>query len=391
MLGAARSDLARNTGRNQVVWSAVISRRNRNIQHACSYQIVTITDRSKEILRLLATSGLLSRVAIEQAIEESRINTIRELGRLVDQELVATVGEARATVYRITGKGRTAVIWDVDEYLAQELDLREARYTHIEPDLFKTVHGTIPDVPMAIQIGLQRRRELGNTPTARKERERFVVELSWKSAKIEGNTYSLLDTERLLEDAKAAPGHAKSEAVMIVNHKKAFDYIWEHQEDYRTLSKGKIEDIHQLLVEGLDVGFGLRNEPVGITGTVYIPPASQAELGTYMRETVDTINRLEQPLEKAMAYLVLLPYLQAFADGNKRTSRLLANAVLLAYGFPPLSYRSVNIEAYKGALIVFYEQGSFANFRQLFLDQLAESSISYFFPLSDPEGTDDLP
>jgi Fic family protein len=96
---------------------------------------------------------------------------------------------------------------------------------------------------------------------------------------------------------------------------------------------------------------------------VYIPPASQAELGTYMRETVDTINKLEKPLEKAMACLILLPYLQAFIDGNKRTSRLLTNAVLVAYGFPPLSYRSVNTEAYKGALIVFYEQGSLANFR----------------------------
>jgi Fic family protein len=140
-----------------------------------------------------------------------------------------------------------------------------------------------------------------------------------------------------------------------------------------------------LLVEGLDVQFELRNEPVGVTGMVYIPPASQAELGTYIRDAVDTINMLEQPLEKAMACLVLLPHLQAFVDGNKCTSRLLANAVLLAYGFPPMSYRSVDIEAYKGALILFYEQGSLANFRELFLDQLADSSISYFFPPSDED------
>jgi hypothetical protein len=181
---------------------------------------VTITDRSKKIMRLLATGGVLSRVAIERAIGESRINTIRELGRLVNQKYVETAGEARATAYRITDQGRTAVIWDADEYLALEPDMRKACYTHIEADLFKTLHGTITDVPMAIQIGVQRRRELGNTPTARKERERFVIELSWKSSKIEGNTYSLLDAERLLEEAKEAPGHAKSEAVMIVITKR---------------------------------------------------------------------------------------------------------------------------------------------------------------------------
>ncbi len=344
---------------------------------------VTITDRSKKILRLLATFDKLARVAIQQATGESRINTIRELGQLVDQGYVETYGEARATVYAITGKGKTAVVWDAKAYLAQEPDQRQARYRHIEPDLFKTIRGTIFDVPTGIQIGVKRRQELGNTVSAQKERERFVIELSWKSSKIEGNTYTLLDTERLLQDAKEAPGHEHFEAVMILNHKKAFDYIWEHPEDYRMLTKGKIEEIHQLLVEGLEVQFGLRNEPVGITGTVYIPPASQAELNTYMRDAIDTINGLEQPLEKAMACLVLLPYLQAFVDGNKRTSRLLANAVLLAYGFPPLSYRSVDIEAYKAALILFYEQGSLANLRELFLDQLADSSVSYFFPPRD--------
>jgi fido (protein-threonine AMPylation protein) len=344
---------------------------------------VTITDRSKKILRLLATGNRLSRAATQQAMGESRINTIREFGRLVDQGYVETYGEARATVYGITEKGRTVSVWNAEEYLAQEPDQRHARYTHIEPDLFKAIHGTIPDVPLAIQIGVKRRQELRSTRAAQKERERFVIELSWKSSKIEGNTYTLLDTERLIQDAKEAPGHERFEAVMILNHKKAFDYIWEHQDDYRTLTKSKIEEIHQLLVEGLEVQFGLRSEPVGITGTAYIPPASQAELNTYMRDAIDTINGLEQPLEKAMACLVLLPYLQAFVDGNKRTSRLLANAVLLAYGFPPLSYRSVDIEAYKGALILFYEQGTLANFRELFLEQLADSSISYFFPPSD--------
>jgi Fic family protein len=102
-----------------------------------------------------------------------------------------------------------------------------------------------------------------------------------------------------------------------------------------------------------------------------------------MRDAIDVINTLANPLEKAMACIVLIAYLQPFADGNKRTSRLMANAVLLAQEYPPLSYRSIDIEAYKGALILFYEQGVLANFRDLFVEQVKESALNYFFPTGE--------
>jgi Fic family protein len=133
-------------------------------------------------------------------------------------------------------------------------------------------------------------------------------------------------------------------------------------------------------VEGLHVPHGLREHPVGITGTVYVPPASKVEIAAYLGDVIGTINDIDQPLEKALACLMLLAYLQPFADGNKRTSRLVANALLLAYGYPPLSYRSVDEQVYKGALILFYEQGTLANFRELYLKQLEESALSYYFP-----------
>lgn len=134
-------------------------------------------------------------------------------------------------------------------------------------------------------------------------------------------------------------------------------------------------------MDGLNVPSGLREHPVGITGTVYVPPASQIEIASYLGDIIDTINDMDHPLEKAVACLVLLPYLQAFADGNRRTSRLMANAVLLAYNYPPLSYQSIDEQAYKGALILFYEQGSLANFRELYLQQLEESALGYYLPI----------
>lgn len=341
---------------------------------------VTVSERAKKVLRALASGGALPRADIEKTIGATRIITIRELNRLVEQGLVATSGEARATVYAITERARSVVLWDAEKYLAEEPDKRHARYTSLEPGLFKTIKGIIGQPPVIIESAALGRRKTGDTTTARKDLERFVIELSWKSSKIEGNTYTLLDTERLIREAEEAPGHPKSEAVMILNHKKAFSYVWEHQKSFRKLVRQQIVEVHQLLTEGLNVPTGLRDHPVGITGTVYVPPASQVELSSYLGDIIDTINNIDEPIEKAMACLVLLPYLQAFADGNKRTSRLVANAVLLAYGYPPLSYRSINEQAYKGALILFYEQGSLANFRELYLKQLEESAVSYYFP-----------
>jgi len=339
--------------------------------------------RTTIILRTLAASGPLSRATIADAIGESRSTTIRELGRLVDLGYVATAGDARATTYYVTDKARKLVLWDTEYYLAQEPDQRHARFTRIEPDLFATLQGSIGVPNTLLTDAVEARRRLGNSATARRDLERFVIELSWKSSKIEGNTYTLLDTERLIEDAAEAPGHDHAEAVMILNHKRAFEYIWQHQADFRQLTRASLEEVHELLTAGLGVPRGLRAGPVGITGTVYVPPASKAEIASYLDAILKVINSCTQPSEKALACLVLLPYLQPFADGNKRTSRLVANAVLLAYGYPPLSYRSVDEQTYKGTLILFYEQGSVANFRQVFLQQMEDSALNYFFPVED--------
>ena len=299
----------------------------------------TISERSKKILQALAPGDALSRVSIEQAIGESRDNTIRELKRLVEQGYVTTEGDARATVYAIAQRARTIVLWDAEEYLAQEPDKRHALYTSLTPELFATIKESIGKLPADVEKTASKRRIVGDSVTARKDLERFVIELSWKSSKIEGNTYSLLDTERLIKEAKEATGHPHDEAVMILNHKKAFEYVWENQQLFKELTKTQLEEVHQLLVEGLGVPTGLREHPVGITGTVYVPPASKIEIAPYLQDIIGTINDITEPAEKAMASLMLIAYLQPFADGNKRTSRLIANAVLLAHGYPPLSYR----------------------------------------------------
>lgn len=337
----------------------------------------TISERSKMILRLLANGDAMSRSKIEKMIGKSRITVIRELNSLIDRGLVKSSGEARATVYTITNDGRAVTIWDVEEYMTQEPDKRQAHYVHFEPSLLKAFDGATRIHPVLINAT---KRAEADSVTTQKELERFVIELSWKSSKIEGNTYTLLDTERLIREAREAPGHNHDEALMILNHRRAFDYIWQHQKDFRQLTVQQVEEVHRLLVDGLGIPYGLRKTGVGITGTVYLPPSSKAEIEPYLRDIIIFINRLDAPLDKALACLVLFSYLQPFTDGNKRMSRLITNAVLLAHGYQPLSYRSVDEQAYKGALILFYEQGTLANFRNLFLQQLEESATNYFLP-----------
>jgi fido (protein-threonine AMPylation protein) len=341
----------------------------------------TISPRAIKILRVLASGENLSRAAIEQAVGETRINTIRDLGRLVEQGYVTTSGTARATTYAITPQARTLVLWDVEEYLAREPDRRHARYDRLRPNLFDAVRGVFRPVDLeditAAREEFAKRRATDDA-TAQRELERFVIELSWKSSKIEGNTYTLLDTEQLLREAVEAPGHPHAEAVMILDHKRAFEYVWQHQGDFRQLKRSQVEEVHALLTKDLSVPGGLRASGVGITGTAYVPPASRVEIASHLDGILRAINSFEEPTEKALGCLVLLPYLQPFADGNKRTSRLMANAALLAHGLPPLSYRSIDEQAYKGALILFYEQGALANVHDLFVEQLRFAASNYF-------------
>src|SRR6266516_1433970 len=144
----------------------------------------TISPRAIKILRVLAPGENLSRPAIAQAVGETRINTIRELGRLVELGYVATSGTGRATTYAITPQAGTLALWDVEEYLALEPDQRRARYTRLQPELIEAGRGIFRPVDLeAIAAAGEEfaKRRAAEDATAQRELERFVIELSWKS------------------------------------------------------------------------------------------------------------------------------------------------------------------------------------------------------------------
>ncbi|MEA2113165.1 MAG: Fic family protein, partial [Patescibacteria group bacterium] len=211
-----------------------------------------------------------------------------------------------------------------------------------------------------------------------KEFERIMIEFSWKSSVIEGNTYSLLGTEALIKNNVIGKGKTKEETQMILNHKDAFNEAIQNKERFRKLNYSDIEYIHSVLIKKLGVSKNIRKAPVGITGTKYRPLDNEAQIKEALQNMVDLINKKESFFEKAFLVSILIAYIQVFEDGNKRTSRMISNAILLTYHSIPLSYRIVDIEEYKKAVILFYEINNISYFKQIFIEQFEDAVNNYF-------------
>ncbi len=165
---------------------------------------------------------------------------------------------------------------------------------------------------------------------------------------------------------------------MILNHKDAIDYILENKDKFKKVNLFEIEKIHQLLTKGLGINYGIRNNPVRIIGTRYLPPSNRSQIVESINLIIDKINKTKDSFSKALLSILMISYLQPFEDGNKRTSRILGNAILLANDICPLSYRSVNESDYKKGMILFYEQNYVKYFKELFVEQFKFAVDNYF-------------
>ena len=211
-----------------------------------------------------------------------------------------------------------------------------------------------------------------------KEFERIMIEFSWKSSVIEGNTYSLLGTEALIKNNVIGEGKTKEETQMILNHKDAFNEAIQNRERFIKLQSADVEHIHSVLTKKLGITKNIRKSGVGITGTKYRPLDNEPQIKEALQNMVNLINEKESFFEKAFLISILIAYIQIFEDGNKRTSRMISNAILLAHHSIPLSYRIVDVEEYKKAIILFYEINNLAYFKQIFIDQFEDAVNNYF-------------
>ncbi len=342
--------------------------------------------RQKRILESVDRSGGISRLEVKNKLDNgfsASIPTIaRDLSLLLRSGYIRRDGHGRNTKYFPISTNPLLKYYELDEYFSLEADQRIGAkkrfdfsvFSHFS-DLFTVKErGEIDNVDRNFSkmvISLDRDVYL-------KELERFTIELSWKSSRIEGNTYSLLDAETLVKQKIESPGHPKEEAIMILNHKQAFESILKNKRDYKNINFSQVVQLHNFLVDGLGVNTGIRTQAVGITGTTYRPLDNQWQIKESLDKLLSQINKTKYPLEKALIILSMLSYIQPFADGNKRTSRMLANAALIAHDFYPLSYRSVDETFYKKALILFYEKNSLYHLKKIITEQYKFALETYF-------------
>ncbi len=338
------------------------------------------------ILNQLAERGELGRAELAEALPEpvSDATLKRTLQRLVQEGKLETTGRARATRYRLSAAGVLFGTVDLDAYFDVAPDERAARTGYN----FDLIEHQLPQVALfsererATLLSLQAEfeRHLAEMTPAGKQREltRLGIDLSWKSSQIEGNTYTLLETERLLREREEAEGKTREEAIMLLNHKAALDFIARHTDYLQELSVAHIEDIHSLLVQDLHVGRNIRRRRAGIIGTVYRPLDNEFQIREALEAACRLVNGTTCVFSKALLTLVLLSYIQAFEDGNERVARIAANAVLMAHGYCPLSYRSVNALDYKKAMLLFYERNNISAIKDIFMGQYAFAVNTYF-------------
>lgn len=348
---------------------------------------MTLTNRQYKIFDYIQEKQSVQRLDIEKYIQSldekiSKITVIRDLDILLKEKFIKKSGQARSITYSPISENELLRKYNVEEYFSIEVDKRKVKYQNFNFSIFtkfKEVFSTkeLKELKETNKLFVEKTKKL--TPIVlKKEFERLMIELSWKSSQIEGNTYSLLDTEVLIKENIEAKGHKKEEAVMILNHKEALEYIFENRDYFKILTRAKIEELHAILTKDLGVKKGLRKSPVGIVGTNYKPLDNQHQIKEAVEKLVKIINELENPIAKAFATVIMISYIQPFEDGNKRTGRILANAILLAYNYCPLSYRSIDETEYKKAVIIFYENNSLIYFKELFIEQFKFAVDKYF-------------
>lgn len=347
--------------------------------------VKTITRRQQAILEIISKHQSVSISQIQEQLPEavSMPTLNRDVAALVGMGHLVKIGKGRATTYQLSPSYQLFMPVDPDRYFETDPDARDIVAT-FNRDLLATLESVPLFTPQELTDLEVLKHEYQQNIAAispaiyQKELERLTIELSWKSSQIEGNTYSLLETERLFIEKQAAEGKSQEEATMLLNHKLCLDFLLERKELGKSLNIATLEEIHSLLIKDLGVSRNLRTRLVGITGTAYKPLDNQHQIKEAVEEMCRVINTKQNGFEKALLAVVLISYIQPFEDGNKRTGRMASNALLVADGACPLSFRSVDSLEYKKAMLLFYEKNNLSAFKELFLHQVEFAVKNYF-------------
>ena len=368
--------------------------------------ILTILKEKEEVrLQDIAQASGLS-----AQLSKNRRAIQRALKNLITSEIIEPRGQARARVYQLKNNlnlilkenpspylihptNPNEYFKDIPlseksiqllDYLSQSIQARHpVGYNQefllvYEPNKSAYLNDTVREELLAIGCAGNVMRPVGTY--ARAILNRLLIDLSWNSSRLEGNTYSLFETKRLIELGENALGKSALEAQMILNHKRAIEYIVESEED-KKISSHEICNIHALLSENLlpstSASGRLRTISVGVSGTTYMPLKNLQVLKMCFEIFIEKLNLIEDPFEQSFFSLVHLSYLQAFEDVNKRTSRLVANIPFIKNNLNPLSFTDVNQQDYVLALLGVYEKNDLSLFQDLYAWAYKKSAKRY--------------
>jgi Fic family protein len=215
---------------------------------------------------------------------------------------------------------------------------------------------------------------------ARQLANRLLIDLSWNSSRLEGNTYSLMETERLISAGEVATGKNALEAQMILNHKGAIEFLIDSADEIG-FNRYTLLNLHALLCDNLlddpTASGRLRTIPVGIGHTTFLPLEGPQRIEECFDQVMDTATAIRDPFEQAFFAMVHLPYLQPFVDVNKRVSRLAANIPLIQRNLCPLSFVDVSQATYISAMLGVYEFNRIDLLRDVFVWAYKRSCARY--------------
>ncbi len=322
-----------------------------------------------------------SEIAALSLAKQSLVTVKRQLSTLTKAGYLAQSGAGRSVKYTLAKKGLLLRPFNVSEYLGKAPDDR-LKTPHFRFDILDAPYVELFSQSELARLEAATKKFRANATksdeaTHRKELMRFIIEFSWKTSQIEGNTYDLISTERLLLYGEKSPSNTEFEAQMILNQKEALEFILENIELWEKPTLSSLETLHAFVGNKLGITKNLRKTVVGITGTNYRPLENEFQIRDALELLFKNIAAANNVYEKALMGVLGLSYVQPFVDGNKRTSRLFANAILLAGNCAPISYRSVDDKAYKETCLVFYEQNSVEPFKKLFIEQYVFAANNY--------------
>ena len=347
-----------------------------------------------------SANGLTLAQLLAQHPDTARRTAQRWIQQLIREGKVSAAGEGRARRYLAAAKRPTAAkngddafpdfiplsadSGDILAYVDQPLEARKP--VGYQRDFLEAYE---PDrtwyLPEPLRRQLRRIGDTGQTalPAGTYSRailNRLLIDLSWASSHLEGNTYTRLDTRELIEHGRAAQGKGAAETQMILNHKTAIELLIDNA-DTISFNSYTILNLHSSLSENLvpnpaDEG-RLRQHAVEIGKSVYRPLSIPLQLSELLDSLLEKANRISDPYEQSFFVMVHLPYLQPFADVNKRTSRLAANLPLIRANLCPLTFLDVPEQAYSRAMLGVYEFTRVELLRDLYVWAYERSTQEY--------------